>query len=568
MKKKILIGLALMLSMMLLAVPVFAANGAAAVSSTSGNPGEIAYLTVSVSGVEQADSMSIVVSGLTLDAGKSSWLQESMLSDFSGNAGVWAAGSAMDVNGDVAKLAFTIPDPAANGGKWESEVSVTVRVKNDTEDLGSFTAVGKITVICSHEDLTETPAKPATCTAPGNNQYFTCQDCGKILAADKTTVTTDEEQLIPQLEHKWDDGVVTKEPTEDAEGAKLFTCERCEETREEILPALDHIHEYASVVTAPTYTEKGYTTHTCKCGDSYVDSYMDPLPVPDANIQVARMILGNELAMQFAFNQRDIVDGASYKAVITKTYADGRANVVEEVPQSEWKINGPYYYVSFNGIAAKEMGDAINVQILTADGVAVGDVYTDSVKDYAIRQLRKTTDAKTRTLYVDMLNYGAAAQTYFGYAADDLVTAELTETEKGYGTKEVMLENNLMKGTGYVASQLDLGSSILLRVKFNGINSSMRAEVSFTSHTGAEKKVEISGDQFISGGTVVVINQVVAADYNQNVTIKVYDGNEEVANATESVASYLSRQLAKDNPLAIYDAVAKYCAAAYGYLHK
>ena len=38
-----------------------------------------------------------------------------------------------------------------------------------------------------------------------------------------------------------------------------------------------HVHSYTSVVTAPTCTEKGYTTHTCTCGDSYVDSYTDAL---------------------------------------------------------------------------------------------------------------------------------------------------------------------------------------------------------------------------------------------------------------------------------------------------
>ena len=38
-----------------------------------------------------------------------------------------------------------------------------------------------------------------------------------------------------------------------------------------------HVHSYTSIVTAPTCTEKGYTTHTCACGDSYVDSYTDAL---------------------------------------------------------------------------------------------------------------------------------------------------------------------------------------------------------------------------------------------------------------------------------------------------
>ena len=40
---------------------------------------------------------------------------------------------------------------------------------------------------------------------------------------------------------------------------------------------VSHTHSYKDVVTAPTCTEKGYTTHTCSCGDSYVDTYTDAL---------------------------------------------------------------------------------------------------------------------------------------------------------------------------------------------------------------------------------------------------------------------------------------------------
>ena len=40
---------------------------------------------------------------------------------------------------------------------------------------------------------------------------------------------------------------------------------------------VSHTHSYKDVVTAPTCTEKGYTTHTCACGDSYVDTYVDAL---------------------------------------------------------------------------------------------------------------------------------------------------------------------------------------------------------------------------------------------------------------------------------------------------
>ena len=38
-----------------------------------------------------------------------------------------------------------------------------------------------------------------------------------------------------------------------------------------------HVHSYTSIVTEPTCTAKGYTTHTCACGDSYVDTYTNAL---------------------------------------------------------------------------------------------------------------------------------------------------------------------------------------------------------------------------------------------------------------------------------------------------
>ena len=38
-----------------------------------------------------------------------------------------------------------------------------------------------------------------------------------------------------------------------------------------------HTHSYTAVATPPTCTQLGYTTHTCSCGDSYVDTYVNAL---------------------------------------------------------------------------------------------------------------------------------------------------------------------------------------------------------------------------------------------------------------------------------------------------
>ena len=80
---------------------------------------------------------------------------------------------------------------------------------------------------------------------------------------------------VNALGHDWDNGIVTIEPTEETEGQRKYTCRRCNETKTEVIPTLDHVHSYTATVTPPTCTDRGYTTHTCRCGDSYTDSYMD-----------------------------------------------------------------------------------------------------------------------------------------------------------------------------------------------------------------------------------------------------------------------------------------------------
>ena len=53
-------------------------------------------------------------------------------------------------------------------------------------------------------------------------------------------------------------------------------CSRCDyKIEQEEIDALDHT--YNSVVTKPTCEEQGYTTHTCHCGDEFVDTYVDAL---------------------------------------------------------------------------------------------------------------------------------------------------------------------------------------------------------------------------------------------------------------------------------------------------
>ena len=61
---------------------------------------------------------------------------------------------------------------------------------------------------------------------------------------------------------------------------------------------VSHTHSYKDVVTAPTCTTKGYTTHTCACGDSYVDAYTDALGHAWDNGKVTKEPTGTETGVK------------------------------------------------------------------------------------------------------------------------------------------------------------------------------------------------------------------------------------------------------------------------------
>ena len=51
----------------------------------------------------------------------------------------------------------------------------------------------------------------------------------------------------------------------------------CLDTQTRPIPVKDHVYDSEQVV-GPTCSAKGYTLHSCVCGDSYKDTYVDTLP--------------------------------------------------------------------------------------------------------------------------------------------------------------------------------------------------------------------------------------------------------------------------------------------------
>lgn len=78
------------------------------------------------------------------------------------------------------------------------------------------------------------------------------------------------------ISHKWDAGVVTKEPTYTSTGTKKYTCTNCGETKTETIAKLvctSHVWDAGVVTKKPTYTSVGTKKYTCvNCGTTKTSS--------------------------------------------------------------------------------------------------------------------------------------------------------------------------------------------------------------------------------------------------------------------------------------------------------
>jgi hypothetical protein len=79
----------------------------------------------------------------------------------------------------------------------------------------------------------------------GKHTHTFSEDWSKDATSHWHAATCDHlEEVSEKADHTWDGGKVTLEPTEQAEGKKVFTCTVCEYTKEEKISKLTHEHSW------------------------------------------------------------------------------------------------------------------------------------------------------------------------------------------------------------------------------------------------------------------------------------------------------------------------------------
>ena len=203
--------------------------------------------------------------------------------------------------------------------------------------------------------------------------------------------------------------------------------------------ASDHNNETGLYVTHIYAVDKGGNT-TKLVVDLVTVEDQAQVVVPTLAGKGFSLSFEDEILVNFYYEISDATDVAEQGMLVFNTNP-GTADIskADDVYKGSTYVasNGRYLNTT-EGIAAKEMGDTryYAAYAKLADGSYVySKAYDYSPRKYATNLLAKaSTSEGQKALCVAMLNYGAAAQSYFGYKTGDMMNASLTAAQKALVT--------------------------------------------------------------------------------------------------------------------------------------
>ena len=219
---------------------------------------------------------------------------------------------------------------------------------------------------------------------------------------------------------------------------------------------------------------------------------------------------------------------------------------------SDYTEQGDYLVFAYSGISPQMLGDNVKATLYAQhNGLEYkSESKSLSVKDYAEKLLaacQSDSYAKLRTVLVDLLNYGAAAQIYKNYKTNALVNANLTSEQKAWGTAQTPDLQNIPN------KQYETVSSAALTWKSAGLvlNDSVMLKTKFTANSVDNLTIKIScnnreftytKDDFTqnSDGTYYVYcDELYADEMSKEILITAYSGGKKCSNTLlYSVESY------------------------------
>ncbi len=308
----------------------------------------------------------------------------------------------------------------------------------------------------------------------------------------------------------------------------------------------------------------------------------------ELNVRGSTLSIQSDISINYYISASALSQYESFYVEFTKDYynSDGTISQIVTIVE-DYAISGSYYVFSYNGIAAKEMKDDIRATVYAFKEGAIYcseiDIY--NVATYAYNRVSNSSNEYMVNLAICLLNYGAAAQEYFGYNVENLANAQLSDAQKAISTKDIEYtsvkeyitpDNAMVLFTG---SSLSLEDKVAINYYFNADQylaaGNDLSELSLVIKYGDNTEV-VSADKFIlssSNGYYVNFDKLAAKDMKTvcEATFWMNYGTEEQCIVGEtmiySIESYAqNKQNSSDAKLvAMMKAMMHYGEAAYVY---
>lgn len=221
--------------------------------------------------------------------------------------------------------------------------------------------------------------------------------------------------------------------------------------------------------------------------------------------------------------------------------------------------DGKYSFTLYN-IRPDWMGETITATLTaTLNGETVTSTpLTYSIKQYCNNMLDDPDSATSlKTLLVDLLNYGAAAQAYTGHNADAPVNADLTDEEKALATQNATAISQHALSEAPADIKASWNSAALY------LRETTRLRMTFTTELteGLTVKAIVGGQTYtidqhdmiaVNGGYVFYFDELTATQMRTPVELTVCNNGTPVSQTlTYSVQTYAAKAFSKNEDAAL-----------------
>ena len=333
-----------------------------------------------------------------------------------------------------------------------------------------------------------------------------------------------------------------------------------------LYPETEYTIEYKMASTSDT-VEKKVTTKTAdyianRSATTIDTAAPNVFKQTGTNLNVA---FQNNFDLVYFFPSANYVDYSNARIFIQReTYNDATSSYeyskkvvsLSSLP----KDSTNRYFLDNSGIASTQLGDKIFITIYgEKDGVTyVSDVKGYSVADYCYLKLKNTSSsAKLKTMCIDVLNYGDAAQVYFNENPYNLVTdinptlynqyKDLATNSNPSNWSDVLKTSGTPVEADLSAISIAFEDTTKLVFKFSLSGSATKNNISVVatyestdSSIGTVKKTYKASDIGFDGTRYfIIVDNILTSDFECPVTVQVFKDNVLISDtATANISHY------------------------------